>query len=329
MKELRMWCYKVLPLVYDDSLSYYEVLCKLKAKINELVGVIDDIPEAVKAYLNTDDFKAYIAQLVDTLKSGFVSVDDYGAKGDGETNDYQAFYDAAEVANELGLPLIADGTKSYAIAVGDNSPITVRTDMNLNGATIVVKDTDGEKRLFMIDQEDFTSETVTQDFFTNDRVYDSKYYGKCIWIKAPIYYSVRPGFENLTYHEQLLATDMHGFFTNARYIPTIVNGEYQINYKSVDVKPITIENIVFQYSDAYACRVIDANRCHLTVRNISFFGKSTFVGDGHTSQMGFFYCYDLVVDGIRGNNIYPHQNSGYLIGLYVVSDYVIRNVKTH
>ena len=25
----RFWCQKVLPLVYDDSLSYYEILCKV------------------------------------------------------------------------------------------------------------------------------------------------------------------------------------------------------------------------------------------------------------------------------------------------------------
>lgn len=31
------WCQKVLPLVYDDSLSFYEVLCKLKSKLNEVI----------------------------------------------------------------------------------------------------------------------------------------------------------------------------------------------------------------------------------------------------------------------------------------------------
>lgn len=34
------WCQKVLPLVYDDSLSYYEVLCKLVTYVN---GLRDDV----------------------------------------------------------------------------------------------------------------------------------------------------------------------------------------------------------------------------------------------------------------------------------------------
>lgn len=35
--RFRFWCYKVIPLVYDDSLSYYEVLCKVVKYINELI----------------------------------------------------------------------------------------------------------------------------------------------------------------------------------------------------------------------------------------------------------------------------------------------------
>ena len=33
----RHWCQKVLPAVYDDSLSYYEVLCKLTNYLNEVI----------------------------------------------------------------------------------------------------------------------------------------------------------------------------------------------------------------------------------------------------------------------------------------------------
>ena len=33
----KFWCMKVLPLVYDDSLSYYEVLCKVVKYINDLI----------------------------------------------------------------------------------------------------------------------------------------------------------------------------------------------------------------------------------------------------------------------------------------------------
>ena len=37
MQTFRFWCQKILPLVYDDSLSYYELLCKVVDYINDLI----------------------------------------------------------------------------------------------------------------------------------------------------------------------------------------------------------------------------------------------------------------------------------------------------
>jgi hypothetical protein len=49
LKHFRFWCQSVLPLVYDDSLSYYEVLCKVVEYINKLIDtdkeIINDIDE--------------------------------------------------------------------------------------------------------------------------------------------------------------------------------------------------------------------------------------------------------------------------------------------
>lgn len=50
-KELPYWCQKVLPLVYDESLSYYEVLAKVVAYINNLiedVATLEDNLETLK-----------------------------------------------------------------------------------------------------------------------------------------------------------------------------------------------------------------------------------------------------------------------------------------
>lgn len=52
IKHFRFWCQKVLPLVYDESLSYYEVLCKVVKYINDLIdsdkAIIEDI-DALRA----------------------------------------------------------------------------------------------------------------------------------------------------------------------------------------------------------------------------------------------------------------------------------------
>lgn len=46
------YCQHVLPLVYDESLSYYEVLCKLQAKLNEVIKTQNDLQEAFQNLLN-------------------------------------------------------------------------------------------------------------------------------------------------------------------------------------------------------------------------------------------------------------------------------------
>ena len=49
LTHFKFWCQKVLPLVYDDSLSYYEILCKIVDYINKLIdddkAIIGDINE--------------------------------------------------------------------------------------------------------------------------------------------------------------------------------------------------------------------------------------------------------------------------------------------
>lgn len=43
----RFWCQKVLPLVYDESLSYYELLCKVVDYINNLIKTDNNIIEDI------------------------------------------------------------------------------------------------------------------------------------------------------------------------------------------------------------------------------------------------------------------------------------------
>ena len=49
MKPLAFWCQKVLPLTFDDSLSYYEQLCKLANKLNEVIEELNKQAEVIKA----------------------------------------------------------------------------------------------------------------------------------------------------------------------------------------------------------------------------------------------------------------------------------------
>ena len=47
-----LWCQKVLPLVYDDSLSYYETICKLINVVNEVIEKIQENDETIYQYVD-------------------------------------------------------------------------------------------------------------------------------------------------------------------------------------------------------------------------------------------------------------------------------------
>ena len=84
--NFRFWCQKVLPLVYDDSLSYYELLCKV---VNYLNNTIDDVN-----ILITD---------VDNLNKAFIQLQDY-------VNNYFSTLDIQEEINNKLDEMVKDGT---------------------------------------------------------------------------------------------------------------------------------------------------------------------------------------------------------------------------
>lgn len=89
LRYFRFWCQSVLPLVYDDSLSYYEVLCKVVKYINDLIDsdkeIVNDI-DGLKADLkivqdwianyDTSYIEKVIAEYLATMI--FVEINDAG-----------------------------------------------------------------------------------------------------------------------------------------------------------------------------------------------------------------------------------------------------------
>lgn len=81
VRHFRFWCQKVLPLVYDDSLSYYEVLCKLSKKLNELVTFINEIPTyidgVIEERLSDEHLEEILRQFVAGIQ-GAISANNEG-----------------------------------------------------------------------------------------------------------------------------------------------------------------------------------------------------------------------------------------------------------
>lgn len=89
LEKFRFWCFKVLPLVYDDELSYYEVICKCVDYINNLIendkAISNDVEQLkqemkkVQEWIDNYDtsfaesiIKEYLATMI------FVTINDNG-----------------------------------------------------------------------------------------------------------------------------------------------------------------------------------------------------------------------------------------------------------
>lgn len=63
LKHFRFWCQSVLPVVYDGSLSYYEVLCKCVDYINKLIDTDKEI------FTDLDELQRELNQVNDWINS--------------------------------------------------------------------------------------------------------------------------------------------------------------------------------------------------------------------------------------------------------------------
>lgn len=70
---VRWWCQKVLPCVFDNSLTYYEVLCKFSEKLNEVINIVNQQGEGIQGYIQQlmDEYKVQWEQELDIEFNAF------------------------------------------------------------------------------------------------------------------------------------------------------------------------------------------------------------------------------------------------------------------
>ena len=65
--DIAFWLQKTQPLVYDDALSYYEVLCRISAMLNQLTKQVNDLTDAQKKFI--EDATKLLNQIISEWNS--------------------------------------------------------------------------------------------------------------------------------------------------------------------------------------------------------------------------------------------------------------------
>lgn len=134
VNPVKYWCYKVLPLVYDDSLSYYELLCKVVNKLNELIENNEKIPEYVATMIKEYISSGAISDVVKGLLGDWILNVKYPptgltpAVGDGSADDTQAIQGCIDYANTNGYGCVFFPDGRYLTGA-----LTVKSNVSLAG----------------------------------------------------------------------------------------------------------------------------------------------------------------------------------------------------
>lgn len=134
---LKFWCQKVLPLVYDDSLSYYEVLCKVSEKINELIENNENLPDYITEEIKQQLSDTNLEKIVGSYLTDFVLNVKFPPEGipasigDGVTDDHDSIQMCIDYANENGGKALY-----FPDGVYITSPLTLKNNVTIFGASI-------------------------------------------------------------------------------------------------------------------------------------------------------------------------------------------------
>lgn len=150
-KPFRFWCQKTLPLVYDDSLSYYELLCKVVDYLNKTMSDVRGLGEAyntlesfVNDYFENLDVQEEINNKLDAMvASGQLQdmIDNYLVPFTAEIREAVTEQNAeiATIRSLVGSPLLAtslenmtDTNKIY-VYTGSESGMVVGNWYYFNG----------------------------------------------------------------------------------------------------------------------------------------------------------------------------------------------------
>ena len=79
IQPFKIWCQKVLPNVYDDSLSYYEYLCKMNEYLNEVIEQMNTLTQAEEDYQSelTQAWNDYKGELTEEWNETKAYIDNY------------------------------------------------------------------------------------------------------------------------------------------------------------------------------------------------------------------------------------------------------------
>lgn len=323
---LCVWVQRILPLVYDDSLSYYEVLAKVVEKINILINNNNNIPAYVKQVFNefiqSGELEKLVKQIIDrqdiVVNVKYPPEGVTAAHGDGATNDTAAFNSCIAYGVKNGIPVyIPAGTYMLdAMTINGNVQIfgTPKTNLYLNvkpeaGAMFTIEG--GNVGFFNLTAygQHAKQPSDTTFLYVNEQNAD-------VEVKNVSVYEFNRGFELL--NTKSFKAESCNFVNNGTNAITTSNNAYKVTIDECYFKGLTERN---------ATTYIINNSNGLRLMNAEFLaGASIGINYFNSTDVFIHYYKSNIEIPVTGTGVNPViiENNGKI--KYALDDDITANV---
>ena len=251
--------------------------------------------------------------------SGVVRYEDFGAKGDGRTDDCEAIFKAHEFANQHRLPVRATDQATYYIGGQDRAAI-IETDTDFGAATFIIDDTvldNVSAPVFHVRSplKSFTPAGITR-LKENQAKIDAKFPGTCVvQVKnAKVKHFIRKGNNQNSGSVQtdVFLVDADGSVADEMPIQWDFAAITEIIAYPVDEKPLTIKGGRFTTianaghpDNTYYARGLSITRSNVVVEELEH--RITGEAEKGAPYRGFISISDCANVTVRNTLVTGHK----------------------
>lgn len=221
IRKFRFWCQKVIPLVYDDSISYYEFLCKVCNYLNHVIEDVNTIPDYIDKVIDDKISDEHLMELLHVFVANIEAA--ISANQEGTNTNSSADYNIGEMLwlNDQLYKVIRTVDAGDTFIVGTN--IELENFEDLFNAFI------DEVKHDITENDDGTNTTASQNWVVGD----------WLWLNDVLYIVTK----NITEGNAYVFTG-----ENANVKQTTVEKENEIIYYAND-KSLSVHLKINDYSE--------------------------------------------------------------------------------